>query len=46
LPKFDLIDGLHPNISNLFKGFYFHPNLNEAFSHLLRFKDLIEAGGP
>jgi len=43
LPKFDLTDGLHPNVSNLSKRFHFHPNLNEAF---LNCPDLIEAVGP
>jgi len=43
LPKFDLSDGLHPNVSNLSKHFYFHPNLNEA---LIICPDLIEAVGP
>jgi len=43
LSKFDLTDGLHPNVSNLSKCFYFHPNLNEAF---LICPDLIKAVGP
>jgi len=36
-------EGLHPNVFNLFKRFYFHPNLNETF---LICPDLIEAVGP
>jgi len=43
LPKFDLTDGLHPNVSNLSKRYYYHSNLNEAF---LICPDLIEAVGP
>jgi len=42
LPKFDLTDGRHPNVSNLCICIYFHPNLNEAF--LIR-PDLIEPIG-
>jgi len=42
LPKFDLTDGLHLNISYLSKCFYLHPNLNEAF---LICPDLIEVVG-
>jgi len=41
--QFDLTDGLHPNVSNLSKRFYFHPDLNAAF---LICPDLIEAVGP
>jgi len=43
LPKFDLTDGLHSNVCNVFKRFYFHPNLNDAF---LICRDLIEVVGP
>jgi len=43
IAKFDLTDGLHSSVSNLFKCFYFHPNLNETF---LICPDLIEAVGP
>jgi len=43
LPKFDLTDEFHANISNLPKCLYFHPNLNEAF---VICPDLIEAFGP
>jgi len=43
LPTLGLADGLHPNVSNLSKGFYFHANLNEAFFIC---PDLIEAVGP
>jgi len=43
LPKFDLIDGLHRNVSYLSKCFYFHPNLNEAF---LICPNLLEVVGP
>jgi len=42
LPKFDLTDGLHGNVSYLSKCFYFHPNLNKAF---LNCPNLIEAVG-
>jgi len=41
--KFDLTDGLHANVSNLSKLFYFHSNLNQAFFIC---PDLIEAVGP
>jgi len=43
LPKFDLTDGLHPNVSHLSTRFYFHPNFNEAF-HI--YPDFIEAVEP
>jgi len=43
LAKFDLTDGLHPNVSNASKCFYFHLNLNESF---LISPGLIEAVGP
>jgi len=43
LPTFDSTDRLHPNVSNLSKRLYFHPNLNAAF---LICPDLIEAVGP
>jgi len=43
LPKFDLTEGLHSNVSHLSKHFYFHPNVIEAF---IICPDLIEAVGP
>jgi len=38
-----IAEELHPNAFNLFKRFYFHPNLNETF---LICPDLIKAVGP
>jgi len=43
IAKFDLTDGLHPNIRTLSKYFSFHPKFNEGF---LFCPDLIEAVGP
>jgi len=40
LPKFDLTDGLYPNIPSLSKYRYFHPKFNEGF---LICPDLSEA---
>jgi len=43
IAKFDLADGLYPNVSNLCKCFQFHPNLDKSF---LICPDIIEAVGP